>query len=437
MRRLTSIMLLCLPLFVYAVEPEVRVQSRLVPADSALVGSTVNLEVDVLVDTWFTAAPILPKLDLPGAVVSPPGSEALHLTERQDGKTFFGLRFVYQITPQTAQRFDIPGLDIHVQPGQASGPMTVQSQPLNFVARALAGGVGDSRGLVARTVTFTQEIERSHDPLREGDSVTRRLRLEAEGAQAMLIPPPRLVEIKGLKRYLQTRVMPLNDGRGTTTGGMREDTVTYVISEAGPLTLPAIDVHWWDADTGEARSISVPQVTFEAAKGTYQAPFSISEDLRALGQKARMKISGHWLVLATALLLGGALVYVGRPWLHGAWAWLQRWKTERHQAWLDSADYAWKQARLQADTRPLQLGALYLWIRRGTGHLTISSLFPLLPDAYTNRLLAFFDACYAQRPSPDDPAGNLAQALPAMRQVVVEQQKRSCLRRHGLKPLNT
>ncbi|EJT84021.1 hypothetical protein PPS11_26966 [Pseudomonas putida S11] len=43
-----------------------RVQSRLVPPDGALVGGTVSLQVDLLVDSWFTAAPVLPQLQLVG-----------------------------------------------------------------------------------------------------------------------------------------------------------------------------------------------------------------------------------------------------------------------------------------------------------------------------------------------------------------------------------
>jgi hypothetical protein len=119
MKLLLTLWLLCLPAL--AADPEVRVAQRLVPEGAIMVGGTVSLEIDLLVDTWFTDAPVLPALDLPGAVVSPPTGEAQHLNQDIDGKRFFGLRYSYRITPQAARHFDIPALAFQVQPGPASG----------------------------------------------------------------------------------------------------------------------------------------------------------------------------------------------------------------------------------------------------------------------------------------------------------------------------
>ncbi|AYF86688.1 MULTISPECIES: BatD family protein [unclassified Pseudomonas] len=435
MKRLACLLLLCLSWLVQATEPEVRVQQRLVPAEGAVVGGIVNLEVDLLVDTWFTEAPILPGLDLPGAVVDPPSGEAQHLTEQLDGKTFFGLRFTYQITPQAAQRFDIPALAFQVQPGQASGPVKISGQPLSFVARALAGA-GDESRLVARSVKLTQEIQRSHDPLRQGDSITRRLRVEAEGAQAMLIPPPLFAEVKGLKRYVQTpKVQPLSDGRGGTSGGTREDSATYVIGDIGTYSLPAVELKWWDAATGEAQSVSVPAVPLEAAKGAYQAPFSINEDLRALGRKAQVRISGHWLLLAVLLSLLAGLAYFGRPWGHATLTWLRHWRAARQQAWLDSAEYARRLAQQQLKARPVQLGGLYLWVRRSNGSRTLSEFSRALPDRTTNHLLAFLKVHYGAAHAESQAATDASQALPDVGRAVAAMKKTPRARR-GLKPLN-
>ncbi|MNZ09530.1 hypothetical protein D3C78_263530 [compost metagenome] len=435
MTRLLPLLLACLPLLAAADEPEVRVQNRLVPASGAFVGGTVNLEVDLLVDTWFTAAPVLPKLALQDALVSQPSGEATHLTEPLGGKTFFGLRFTYQITPQVARRFDIPALEFQVQAGQASGgPVKVRGQPLAFVARQPGGAAGEPR-LVAQSVTLTQEIQRSHEPLRVGDSITRRLTLKAEGAQAMLIRPPEFVEVTGMKRYVQTpRVKPLGDGRGGIAGGMREDAATYVIAESGRLALPAIELKWWDAATGEARSVSVPAVAFEAAEGAYQAPFSITEDLRALGQKTRVRISGNWLLLAVSLLLGGGLAYFGRPWGRALLGALRQWREARYKARLASPGHAWKLARQQLAARPAQLGGLYLWVRRSTGDWTLAAFSRALPDAIADRLLAFLKARYGRGGEAQAPAA-LAECLPEARRALAERNKVSPTGQ-GLKPLN-
>lgn len=393
MIRWALLLLLCLWRTGLAADPEVRVQARLVPDTPVMVGATLSLQVDLLVDTWFTDAPVLAPLQLPGAVVSPPSGEAQHLNQQLDGKAFFGLRYSYQITPTTAQRFNIPALTFQLQPGQASGPVTVQSPPLSFEAKAVAAS-GDEPRLVANDVQLSQRIQYSHSPPRVGDSLTRHLHISAQGAQAMLIPPPTFAQVEGLKAYVQTpQVSPLSDGRGGTLGGQRDDSVNYVISAPGNYRLPAIELHWWDAATGAEHTVSVPAVDLQAAAAQYQVPFSLTEDLRALGQGAQVRVASHWLGLLVLLLVAG-LAWATRAWAVAAWQWLQRWRARRRQAWHDSAGYAWRQACRQCDSQPARLDAMYLWLRRATGRRTLSSIEHPQAKNFDTVLLAFFEAFY-------------------------------------------
>ncbi|MCY1536939.1 Oxygen tolerance [compost metagenome] len=290
---------------------------------------------------------------------------------------------------------------------------------------------------MARTLEISQDIQRSHEPLRVGDSVTRRVTVKAEGAQAMLLPAPAFAEVKDLKRYLEPpSVKPLGDGRGGVDGGIREDAVTYVIGEAGHLELPAIEYKWWDASTGEAHRVSVPAVELEAAKGSYQAPFSIDEDLRALGQHARVRLAGHGLLLATLLVAGAYLAYFVRPWAGAALAAWRRWRVRRREARLASAGYAWRLAREQLAESPAQLGGFYLWVRRSTGRRTLSDFSRNLPFATENPLLAFLKLRYGTgRPNEQAPADLLRQ-LPDVRQALVQNNKQATRTEQGLKPLN-
>ena len=435
MIRFASVMLFCLAGLANAAEPEVRVQARLVPDTAIMAGATVSLEVDLLVDTWFTAPPELPMLQLPGAVVSPPGGEAQHLNERFDGKAFFGLRYTYQITPNVTQGFTIPALTFRVHPGQARAAQVVQSQPLSFEVKGPAGGSSEQR-LVAQAVELSQAIERSHTPLRAGDSITRRLHIVARGGQAMLIPPPAFAEIKGLKRYVLTpSVTPLSDGRGGVLGGQREDSVTYVVSAAGHFQLPAIDVTWWDAASGESRTASVPALDVEAGEGSYLAPFSLSEDLRALGQGAQVSIASHGLLLVLVLLLVGGLAWAGRAWGRAAWLRLRHWRARRRQAWLDSPGYAWRRARQQCAAEPVRLDALYLWIRRATGQRTLSSSEHPQSGQSEGALLAFFQVFYAAE-RPEQPPGNARLHVLQSLRKQVQARPHKPQGKHALKPLN-
>ncbi|KJK02704.1 hypothetical protein UB43_05325 [Pseudomonas sp. 21] len=434
-----AILLLCLPLLGVAAEPEVRVRAQLLPGDSVMVGGTLNLQLDLLVDTWFSQPPQLPPLKLAGAVVSEPASEATHLTEAIDGKTFFGLRYRYQITPQSARGFDIPMLDIQVQPGQGSGPVQVHSQALHFTARQPAGAGGESaQRLVASRVTISQELTASHEPLRVGDSVTRKVHVRAEGAQAMLIPAPAFTDVEGLRRYLQSpTVQPLGDGRGGVLGGERMDAVTYVVNRAGDFQLPAIELPWWAADSGEQHSASAPAMKLSASgAAVYEAPFSISDDLRELGRRAQVRIASHWLALAAAVLVLAAIGYALRTWggplRMAALGAVER----RRQAWRESPAYAWRQVRQQLERDPPQVGALYLWLRRTNGFREISAAVPERSVKVANPLLAFLGGRYGQPGSqPGAGPGPLIQALPDIRRELGTS-KPTSLPAHALKPLN-
>ena len=101
-------LLLCLiSLGAWGNEPELRVSATLQPAAPVMVGSLVELQLDVFTDSWFTSAPTLPDLKLPGALVMPPDGHAQHINQTFDGQSFSGMRYSYLITPNLAQGFDL------------------------------------------------------------------------------------------------------------------------------------------------------------------------------------------------------------------------------------------------------------------------------------------------------------------------------------------
>ncbi|MDE1167307.1 MAG: BatD family protein [Pseudomonas sp.] len=308
---------LCLLARFACAEPLLQVQAHLVPATGVVVGQTVALQVDVLTDTWFSSAPQLPTLDLPGARVLPPDDQAQHLTLKVDGKTLFGMRYTWRITPQQAQALRIPALTIQATPGQASAPLSARSPPLQLEVSLPAGAPVGKPLLVAQALTFTQQISYSATPPKAGDSVTRTLTLQAEGALSLSLPTPTLAEVNGLSRYLKTpQVLALDDGRGHVRGGQRIDSVTYRIDQAGRFELPAINLAWWNVASQQMATAQLPAVAFQAAAATSAPPvFSIREDLKQLGSGARLHLARYWLALASLLALVAALVCAARAFM--------------------------------------------------------------------------------------------------------------------------
>ncbi|WP_223416653.1 MULTISPECIES: hypothetical protein [unclassified Pseudomonas] len=387
-----------------AAEPELRIQTRLQPADPVMVGGLLELQLDVLTDSWFTDAPALPDLKLPGALVLPPDGHAEHINQTLDGKAFNGMRYSYRISPNLARGFDIPALTVQATPGQASARLSAQSQPMHFTATQPPGFKPGEPVLVAQGLRFTQKVIDSATPLKVGDSLTRQLTLQADNAMAMSLPAPSLGEVSGLSRYPKNpQISSLDDGRGNFTGGQRIDTVTYRIDSEGHHSLPAIELKWWDASSQQTRTAQVPAVSFEAiANSAYTPVFSIAEDLKQMGEHSRVHFSRHWLVV---LLLPAVLIlgWFARPFMHRACLAVRDRRRARHAAWLQSADYAWRQIPPQINARPAQLSALYLWLKRSRGGLKLSVLGPRLQD--------LLRACYSRQSTEDQALRQLGQSL--------------------------
>lgn len=425
--KLTGLLLCLFTTTALAAEPDLRVQTHLQPASSVMVGSLVELQLDVLTDSWFTSAATLPDLKLPGALVLPPDGHAEHINQTLDGKSFNGMRYTYRITPNLAQGFDIPPLTVQAQPGQASALLSAQSQPLHFTAAQPPGFKPGEAVLVAQGLRFTQKIVNSATPLKVGDSVTRQLTLQADNAMAMALPAPAMGDISGLSRYPKSpQISNLDDGRGNFNGGQRIDTATYRVDTAGHYSLPAIELKWWDASSQQTCTAQVPAVTFEAAANSaYKPVFSIADDLKKLGQQSRVRLSGHWLGLSALLMMVALFVWFARPFVHRAYLAAQARRHARHAAWLESADYAWRQIPRQIDSKPAQLSALYLWLRRSHLGLKLSALNP--------RLQVLLRACYGRAPTEEQALSDLKGSLATLRSQAEQRHTKAA---SALRPLN-
>ncbi|WP_395607388.1 hypothetical protein [Pseudomonas sp. B22129] len=306
----------------WAAEPQLKVQAQLQPGAAVVVGEQLQVQVDVLTDTWFTGGATLPVLKLPGARVQAPSGEAEHTTQLIDGKTFYGMRYAYRITPVAAQRFTVPALTVSAQPGQAKAPLSATSAPLSFQATQPVGFAPDEPVVVASGLRLSQTLVATD--LKVGDSLTRTLTLQADDTPGLSLPPPNTGVIKGLRLYPQApAISDLDDGRGHITGGQRIDRLVYRIEQGGHYTLPAIRVKWWDSRNHRLQTTQLPALTVEAqAASAYTPAFAIAADLKALGQRTRWPLSTHlfaWMAAMVVLILAGYCIRLLWPRMVALW----------------------------------------------------------------------------------------------------------------------
>jgi len=429
-RALVCLTALCLAHIGFAAQclgAQLRVETHLEPSGNPVVGETVQLQVDVLTDTWFAAPPQMPTLELVSATVSPPSGEARHLTVTRDGTPLFGLQYTYRITPSAAGEVQLPPLTIIATPGQADAPISVLSEPLHFSVEQPAGvAVGDSV-VVSSGLELTQDIHPSRDNPGIGDSVRRLITQTADGAQMMLIPPIVFADIDGLKLYAESpQVKALDDGRGNVSGGVRVDSVRYVITREGDFQLPPVRVQWWDSGARQLKTAELPGASFHASATPLKTPFSIKEDLQRLGQHGRISLSRYGLAVALWLVGLGVVLYIAWPRCRQAWLALNRRRAGRHQQWLDSPGHALKQIPEQLRSSPPRLDALYLWAHRQFGATGLKMLAtPLRREV--------LDGIYGLAPQPAAAVNTLKSQIPSLYRAVTNKKQAP---RHGLRPLN-
>lgn len=317
MKRCLLGLLLCSAL-ACADEPLLNVQTRLVPGDAVVVGEPLQLQVDVLTNTWFTSGATLPELTIAGAAIMAPNGEAQHLTQTLQGQTFTGLRYTYRITPNLAQGFTVAPFTVRATPAQASHELSTQTPALHFSASWPAGFKPGEAVLVANGLRFSQSISPADGGLKVGDSITRTMTLQADNAPGLALPAPSPGTVEGLSAYPKTpQVSNLDDGRGGFTGGQRIDSVSYRIERAGNYELPSISVKWWDSVNRKAQISQVPAVAFKATTNSSYVPvFSIAQDLEQLGQPTQLRVPQTVLFAGLILLLAGIGYLTRRGWQH-------------------------------------------------------------------------------------------------------------------------
>ncbi|MNT36289.1 hypothetical protein D3C72_1723630 [compost metagenome] len=181
--------------------------------------------------------------------------------------------------------------------------------------------------------------------------------------------------------------------------------------------------------------MDLPAQRFEAKPGAaFQAPFSVEQDLRDMRRQVQMRIPGGWIALAGVTMLVAAGAWLVAPWwrrsrarLHAAFAAeRRRWlASERHAA------FALRRALARPDGR---LDALYLWLRRSRGAVSVAQATRDLNPALQRPGAEALRDIYG--PAPDAPRAirQLRRAVPQWRRAF--RQTSAQARASGLLPLN-
>ncbi|WP_130906696.1 BatD family protein [Pseudomonas sp. Sample_16] len=184
--------------------------------------------------------------------------------------------------------------------------LTVKAKPITYPA--------DLPWLPARSLSLSESWSPEPEHVQVGDSLTRSLKVTAEGLSSSQLPPLPGTDVSGLRRYPDQPVLAnQNSERGLV--GSREDREALVPSRSGSIELPSVEVVWWNTFEDHLEHTSLPARTLQVAAnpslmvdtpaGT--APTNATADSETLW---RWQLST--LILACTTLLGFGLWWRAR-----------------------------------------------------------------------------------------------------------------------------
>lgn len=121
-------------------------------------------------------------------------------------------------------------------------------------------GYSGSSWLPAKSLFLNDSFEPNVTTIKQGDSITRKIGITALGLLGSSLPELDLRAIDGLKVYPdQPQVSSSSHSEGAQS--MREEMLAYVAVDSGEVTLPEINITWWDTVNDIERVATVPERT--------------------------------------------------------------------------------------------------------------------------------------------------------------------------------
>jgi hypothetical protein len=163
--------------------------------------------------------------------------------------------------------------------GQRERKARASSKPLALTIKPAPASFDNVQWLPASKLQLSEQWSQNPPKFTVGEPVTRTLTLQARGLTSSALPAIDIESNDALKLYPDQPALKENkDDNGNT--GVREQKFAFIPTRPGKLTLPAVEVRWWNTTTDKeevarlpAREISIAPA---AAGTTPQIPPSVS-----------------------------------------------------------------------------------------------------------------------------------------------------------------
>ena len=173
---------------------------------------------------------------------------------------------------------------------------------------AIPAHLSASRWMPSSQVRIEQSWSDNSNTLTAGEPITRTITISALGLSAAQIQPLPSLQNNQLKLYPD---QPTLEDKQTNRGilGVRNESVAIVPNQAGQITIPAIEIEWWDTVNNRMQTSRLPSKTFNVVAGNTVNPITNKQPtinppaVINSGNKGEIPAITRWSLGLNALLI--------------------------------------------------------------------------------------------------------------------------------------
>ena len=142
--------------------------------------------------------------------------------------------------------------------GSETRRVAVASKPFKLKVQPKPEDMAGRWWLPARAVSLSEKWDPASASVRVGEPITRRVEVRADGVSPAQIPALPGTDVEGVKAYAEVPKVT-----ETLRGTVRVDETTLIPTQPGSVTLPAVEIAWFDTKSATLRTASLPERNIE------------------------------------------------------------------------------------------------------------------------------------------------------------------------------
>ena len=309
-------------------EPKTRAGDEIATFEAEIDRSSLHVQGQLLLTLRVQQAVNLEsrsitELDIPNAYVAPLGQNSFQ--RMIEGRPWLVHEIRYAIFPEASGELLIPaqtfsgrlgaGRRTLFDTGPAGRLIRRETEAIRVQVKPRPAGFPAATWLPAAELNIEEQWSAPLDKLRVGDSVTRTIRVIADGLQGAQLAPIEHADIAGLRAYPDQPVIDdVSGAKGIT--GVRTDSLALIAVSDGEYELPAVEVPWWDTGSDTLRVARLPARRLRvlpntAAPGVADASALAGPAPAASNTVAASPGRGVWPWIAGLCALGWLLTSLG------------------------------------------------------------------------------------------------------------------------------